>query len=105
VPAAVRGPVVGPECRACVSESERGWGWQGGASASFLNEVRWFARRKTISAGIVCDDPDLWRGGAYQEMNHNLYTKYSSLTRRLTLTLLEQQSHEGTHTFKWLVQH
>jgi hypothetical protein len=25
-------------------------------------------------------------------MNHNLYTKYSSLTRRLTLTLLERQS-------------
>ena len=30
VPTAVRGPVVGPACRACASESERGWGRQRG---------------------------------------------------------------------------
>jgi hypothetical protein len=36
VPAAVRGPVVGPVCRACAGESER-------------------ARRKNISAGTVHD--------------------------------------------------
>jgi hypothetical protein len=35
VPTAVRGPVVGPACRACASGSERGWGRQEGASASF----------------------------------------------------------------------
>ena len=46
MPAAVRGPVVGPACRACASESERGWGRQGGASASFIDKVRWFARRR-----------------------------------------------------------
>ena len=46
VPAAVRGPVVGPACRACVDESERGWGRQGGASACFIDEVRQFARRR-----------------------------------------------------------
>jgi hypothetical protein len=35
-----------------------------GASASFIDEVRRFARRrKKISAGTVRDDPDLWRGG------------------------------------------
>jgi hypothetical protein len=62
---AVRGPVVGPACRACASESERGWGRQGGASASFIDEVRRFARWKNISAGTVCDDPDLWRGGCH----------------------------------------
>jgi hypothetical protein len=98
MPTAVCGPVVGPASRAC--ESECGWGRQGGASASFIDEVRRFARRKNISIGTV-HDPDLWRGGAYQQMNHSLYPKYLSLSRRLTLiktlTLLERQSHEETH--------
>ena len=35
VPTAVRGPVVGPACRACASESERGWGRQGGGVGFF----------------------------------------------------------------------
>jgi hypothetical protein len=63
VPTVVRGPVVGPACRACESESERGWGRQGGASASFIDEVRRFARLKNISAGTVRNYPDLWQGG------------------------------------------
>jgi hypothetical protein len=28
-----------------------------------MNEVRWFARRKNISAGTVRNYPDLWQGG------------------------------------------
>ena len=56
VPAVVRSPVVGPACRACVSESEseRGWGWQGGASASFIDKVRRFARRRKKSRPALC---------------------------------------------------
>jgi hypothetical protein len=41
-----------------------GEGGRKGASASFIDEVRQFARRKkNITAGTVRDDPDLWRGG------------------------------------------
>jgi hypothetical protein len=40
----VRGPVVGLACRACTSESA-GEGGRKGASASFIDEVRRFARR------------------------------------------------------------
>ena len=45
MPAAVRGPVVGPACRACVSESES-------------ERVRRFGGK--ISAGIVRGNPDFF---------------------------------------------
>jgi hypothetical protein len=66
VPTAVRGPVMGPACRACASageDSRKGVGF----------EVRRFTRRKNISAGIVRDDPDLWRGGVPPYLHDGLF--------------------------------
>jgi hypothetical protein len=45
------------------AKASAGEGGRKGALASFIDEVRRFARRKNISAGTVRDDPDLWRGG------------------------------------------